>query len=152
MAFNFQNFGGVGGGGVGNGWWGRFFIGIRQFIVSLTILAGGLFFSSFILGLVQYFNLEMLQVMAIAGPYSMSSWAVFLVMMAGFPLALAVWVFGDAKKFEKQGVKSLPLLWAIGTALPTILIVFPIYYVLRDVVWREKFQLNFAESGDGRKS
>ncbi len=115
-----------------------FFVGLRQFVLSIGILLGILVFAGLGVSLLKEIDPSALNMLISAGPTSVFSWLILLVIVGLYPLALAVWVMKDATKFKKQGINTMPIVWAIGTLLPTILIVFPVYYVVREVVWMRR--------------
>lgn len=129
-----------------------FFIAIRQFVISLAILLGIPVFSEVGFLMLKDINPVMAYIMTITGPYSLLSWFIFLIMVGWYPIILAIWVIRDAVRFEKQGISTRPILWGIGTVLPTVFIVFPAYYVIRDVIWLEKIKKINASTAEQQSS
>ncbi|MFA5083894.1 MAG: hypothetical protein WC475_00705 [Candidatus Paceibacterota bacterium] len=123
-----------------------FFLGLRQFILALIIIFGILIFPIVGMQMLLQVNEIMAYSLAIIGPHSVFSWLFLLVNVFWYPIVLTVWVARDAIKFKKQGIKISPLLWSVGTILPTIIVVFPIYFILRDVVWRRRLTINNINS------
>ena len=122
--------------------WKTFFLGLRQFILAFIILFGILIFPAVGIKALLQVNEKMVYLLSIVGPYSVSSWLFLLVNVLWYPIALTVWVVRDAMKFKKQGIKTSPFLWGVGTILPTIIVVFPIYFILSEVVWRRRLAIN----------
>jgi hypothetical protein len=127
------------------------FLGLRQFVLALIILLGILIFPGVGIQILLQVNKEMAYLLLTVGPHSVSSWLFLLVDIFWYPIALTVWVVRDAMKFKKLGLKTSPLLWGIGTILPTVLVVFPIYFILRNVVWRRRPATNNINSMEAKK-
>ncbi|MDE2001825.1 MAG: hypothetical protein KGJ13_11965 [Patescibacteria group bacterium] len=113
-------------------------VGVRQFIIAVMVLFGFLIGPSLVLGVLRVVNPEMAYGLLLIGPYSVGSWAALLMMALWYPLALGVWVFRDASRFYNEGIRTSPLAWAIGSFLPTALVVIPVYYIVREVVWARR--------------
>lgn len=122
--------------------WKIFFLGLRQFILAVIILFGILVFPAIGLQALLQINEGMAYSLAIIGPHSLLSWLFLLVDVFWFPIFLAMWVTRDAIKFKRQGINTMPFLWAIGMVLPTIIAVFPFYFVFRSISWQRKFSKN----------
>ncbi|MBU6142291.1 hypothetical protein KGO95_04260 [Patescibacteria group bacterium] len=121
--------------------------GIRQFLVSIAILFGVLIFMAVSFQMLLSGSPEMAFVMMLQGPYSATSWLVLLALIAWCPALLALWVFRDARAFQRQGIRTIPVLWALGAFLPTTIIVFPAYYVIREVVWMRRIREGIIYDG-----
>lgn len=79
----------------------------------------------------------------VAGPRSVGSWLVVLTakLISIWPfVAFIVWAFIDSRKFKAQGVQTRPILWGIGMIFPLILVVFPVYFIHRNITWRKKLE------------
>ncbi len=122
-------------------------VGIRQFFVSIAILFGVLIFMAVSFQMLLSGSPEMAFVMMLQGPYSATSWLVLLALIAWCPALLALWVFRDARAFQRQGIRTIPVLWALGAFLPTTIIVFPAYYVIREVVWMRRIREGIIYDG-----
>ena len=78
---------------------------------------------------------------AIFGPWSIYTWLVLLGLLSGFvsmPAFFVFWVVKGSRKFRNLGIKTSPFLWAIGVALPTVIVVFPLYFIRRNITWPRK--------------
>ena len=115
--------------------WRKIFYGLWRVILALMILFGILFFPALGFGTLKEVDLTMAYMLVIAGPWSIATWLLLLAMFFWYPAILTAWVVRDAMKFKHRGIKTSPLLWAIGMILPTIIIVFPIYLIRRKITW-----------------
>lgn len=140
-----------------------FFLGLWKFILAVMILFGVIIFP--IMGVLS--NPQSSNALTATGSSSVVfvSWLLLLIIILWYPIALTIWVVKDARKFKKQGVRIMPLLWGMGMILPigifiitfiykiyvprsigvTFLIfslIFSSYFVLRSVSWRRKIRTN----------
>lgn len=87
-------------------------------------------------------------------PTSAHSWLILLSheLAIFWPfVAFIIWAVRDSRKFKSQGVNTNPFLWGVGMIFPLILIVFPLYYIRRNITWlkeREKI-ISANESSSG---
>lgn len=76
-------------------------------------------------------------------PIPIDSWSTQIVVtffaVAPF-VAFIVWAVRDSKKFVAQGVNTSPFLWGIGMIFPLVLVVFPLYFVRRNITWAKEKQ------------
>jgi len=52
-----------------------------------------------------------------------------------------IWIVKDSRKFKVQGINTKPYLWGLGVALPTVIVIFPVYLVYRNIIWNNKLNL-----------
>lgn len=122
----------------------KFLSYLKQIFLGLVIVGGVLFSIPVMIGisnsLLEFLvNPTTLYSIQEFGPYSFFSWFIILfpliISVILFPLLLTIWIIKDSRKFKALGVKTSPLLWAIGVFLPTSIIVFPIYLIKRNIAW-----------------
>lgn len=80
-------------------------------------------------------------VLLMTGPRSISDWLIFGILflaMAVVPVALGFWIARDAGKFKKLGINLKPVWWGVGATLPSSVVVLPIYFFKRHLVWPSK--------------
>ena len=122
---------------------------LLQIFLSLLIVLGVSFFvlvaTLALLEILMKIDSVTIYQIAIFGPFSVYSWLILLTLFSGLILALAIfgfWITRDSKKFRAKGIKNSPFLWAIGVILPTIIIVFPLYFIRRNITWPKKLMAN----------
>lgn len=82
--------------------------------------------------------------LAMLAPMPTDSWSTQIVLpffTISPSIAFIIWIVRDSSKFKSQGVNTDPFLWGVGMIFPLILIVFPLYFIRRNVTWlkeREK--------------
>jgi hypothetical protein len=52
----------------------------------------------------------------------------------GINAVIAFFIYKDVKKFEQQGVKTVPIIWALATVVFSIFIL-PLYWLIRYAFW-----------------
>lgn len=115
---------------------------LLQIFLALLIILGVSFFvlvaTSALLEILMKMDSITIYQIAIFGPFSMYSWLMFLILFSVPLLTLAFfifWIARDSRKFKAKGIKISPFLWAIGVALPTIIVIFPLYLIRRNITW-----------------
>lgn len=83
-------------------------------------------------------------------------WILFFLSIAvflWFPILLAVSVVKETAKFKTKGIKTSPFWWGLGMMLPTVIIVFPLYFIKTRILWqREQGKEVVALSSTSTKS
>jgi hypothetical protein len=115
--------------------WRKFLYGLWRIALALIMLLGVVVFP--VVGLEifkQAFPIQAYLLISF-GPRLPSQWLIFLGILFWYPAALAAWVARDATKSKPNGAAIWPILWAVGTILPTIVIVLPLYMIRRKIIW-----------------
>lgn len=81
------------------------------------------------------------------------------IIVSAWPFFVLIpWVVRDSKKFVAKGITTRPWIWGLGMIFPLILVVFPVYFVVRNLFWKEKLEapnidnnLEGANSRGGQK-
>lgn len=120
-----------------------------QIFLALLIILGASFFvlvaTSALLEILMKIDSITIYHVAIFGPFSIYSWLILLILFSVPLLTLTFfifWVARDSRKFRDKGIKTSPFLWAIGVALPTIIVIFPLYLIRRNIIWPRELKEN----------
>lgn len=117
-------------------------------VLSLIILFSGLFLlpivsSGVFIEALKEIDPATLYMVAMAGPVSVYSWLSlftwFIVVVWPF-FAFIVWAVRDSRKFVALGINTRPFLWGIGMIFPLIIVVFPLYFIRRNITWAKEKQ------------
>jgi len=90
------------------------------------------------MGLLQAFDESTALILAIAGPASVYDWMILLFLLGcllWFPIVLTIYVIARVTDFKKKGLPLSPFLWGIGMILPSIIIVYPLFWVRARITW-----------------
>lgn len=122
----------------------------KNIVLSLVMLFTGLFLVP-VVGVLIFLKIAdpvVFRSIAALAPIPIDSWSTQLVVtffgVAPF-IAFIVWAVRDSRKFVAQGLNTRPFLWGIGMVFPLILVVFPLYFVRRNITWvKEKQEIILA--------
>jgi len=114
-------------------WWKIVLLCLRQFILAIIILLGIPVFTMVGFKSLYEFNPGIAYQLVTVGPWSVYTWILLVVIVAWYRIVLAVWMTRDAMKFKKQGMRTMPFLWAIGMIFPVMFEVFSIYLIQRGI-------------------
>ena len=124
---------------IGSWSWKNILYGIWLVIFAWSLLVANIIiFSPLGLQIVRALSPQFIYAIAIVGPWSIGGWLLLVAIFFWFPAILAAWVGWDAIKFRRRGTKTWPILWALGTILPTSIIVLPLYLIRSRIFWRNK--------------
>ncbi len=126
---------------------------LKQIVLATMFLTFGLFFIlpvgvGIFMGILKLLDPITIYQVATFGPWSMYGWLIAftsLLVLVSPLIIFAVWVLRDSRRFKNQGVKNHPFLWFIGVILPTIIVIFPLYFIRRNITWPRK--LSFTKAG-----
>lgn len=87
----------------------------------------------------------LLVLMVLWGPYTPLTFGLYLFFFlctGWFQILLTFLVVRRVKKYKQKGINASPLLWGLGTILPSIIVVLPLYLVRSHITWPKQVSHN----------